>query len=131
MTEKEVSGLLDEYRAAPENIEAAKIRLKYWRGVGGPVADEEVRRLECRIVALQSLMAAVERALERLPKLQRNILQQRGENVPWWKVARKENYSVRSCQVYFGRAMKSLAGSSVLLKYVSERGSSENTDMRE
>lgn len=121
MTENDVAELLALFHRAPEDIREASEKLEFWRSSCGPVAAEEAERLRIRIIELQALIVSVERSLERLPKYQRDIVRMRCENVVWWKIARKVNYSVRSCQGHYGKALKVLAGSKELAKYAEKK----------
>ena len=126
MTEKEVVELLKLFKRAPDDVREASEKLKFWRNTGGPVAKEEVERLEKKIVGLQAFIAAVGRALERLPKYQRDIVKFRGDNVVLWKVSREVGYSVRSCQGHYSHALRSLADSKELLKYAGKKESGDS-----
>lgn len=121
MTEKEVVEILKLFKRAPDDIREASEKLKYWQNVGGPVAEEEEVRLEKKIIELQTFIAAVGRALERLPKYQRDIVRFRGDSVVWWKISREVGYSVRSCQGHYSHALRSLADSKELLKYAGTK----------
>lgn len=121
MTEKEVVEILKLFKRAPDDIREASEKLNFWRNAGGPVAEEEEVRLEKKIIELQAFIAAVGRALERLPKYQRDIVSLRGDNVVWWKISHKVDYSVRSCQGHYSHALRSLADSKELLKYAGRK----------
>lgn len=127
MTEKDVAELLKLFKRAPDDIREASEKLIFWRSSGGPVAKEEVERLEKKIIGLQTFIAAVGRALERLPKYQRDIVRLRGDRVVWWQISREVHYSVRSCQGHYSHALRTLSGSKELLKYAGrkEAGDSE------
>lgn len=88
MTEKQVEKLLELYRQAPDDIELAREKLEQWSNMDGEVAAAEAERLKGRIVKLQTLIVSVERAVERLPKIHREIVKLRGMKVPWWKIAK-------------------------------------------
>ena len=92
----------------------------------GEVAAAEAERLKGRIVMLQTLLVSVERAVERLPKIHREIVKLRGMKVPWWKIAKQIKYSERSCQIYYSKALKALADSIELSGYDSVRDVAAN-----
>lgn len=117
MTEKQVEKLLELYRQAPDDIELAREKLEQWRKIEGEVAAAEVERLKGRIIELQTLLVSVERAVERLPKIHREIVKLRGMKVPWWKIARQVRYSERSCQIHYSKALRTLADSRELSEY--------------
>ena len=123
MTEKQVEKLLELYRQAPDDIELAREKLEQWSDIDGEIAAAETERLKGRIVKLQTLLVSVERAVERLPKIHREIVKLRGMKVPWWKIAKQIKYSERSCQIYYSKALKALADSIELSGYDSVRRS--------
>jgi hypothetical protein len=117
MTEKQVEKLLELYRQAPDDIELAREKLEQWESMEGEVAAAEVERLKERIISLQTLLVSIERAVERLPKIHREIVKSRGMKIPWWKIARQVRYSERSCQIHYSKALRALADSVELSGY--------------
>ena len=130
MTDKQVIKLLDKYRQAPDDIELAIEKIEQWQDIDGAVAAGEVERLKKRVVELQKLIVSVERAVEKLPKSQRDIIRLRGEGTSWWGVAQIIRYSVRSCQMNYGKALRVLANSKELMKYASEIESGDIDSVR-
>ena len=126
MTEKQVEKLLELYRQAPDDIELAREKLEQWSNMDGEVAAAEAERLKGRIVKLQTLIVSVDRAVERLPKIHREIVKLRGMKVPWWKIAKQIKYSERSCQIHYSKALKALADSIELSGYDSVRDVAAN-----
>lgn len=117
MTEKQVVKLLELYRQVPDDIKLAMEKFEQWSSMDGEIAAAEAERLKGRIANLQMRRVSVERAFERLPKTYREIVELRGEKVPWWKISKQVRYSERSCQIYYSRALALLAKSKELSEY--------------
>lgn len=127
MDSKEVRRILERYRSAEVDISTAIRRRDHLRNIGGSSASLEADRITQEIEKNVEFKIAVERALDRLPPVQRTIVVMKDvEKKPWVKICWKVNYSRTWCIKLHNSALRRLGGIKELDEFKSEVGDQEN-----
>lgn len=128
MDSKEVRRILERYRSAEVDISTAIRRRDHLRNIGGRSASLEADRISQEIEKNVEFKIAVERALDRLPPVQRTIVVMKDvEQKPWVKICWKVNYSRTWCIKLHNSALRRLGEIKELDEFVSlEDGDPDN-----